>query len=73
MPARINPLAFGPLAHGWEDLNAAGRRSSRAAVVFTRWLTLVRALVGSQRIGERTRSRSGPVRGGRGQDRAART
>ena len=50
MPARINPLGLGPLAHGWKDLTAEQARS-RAAVVFTRWLTLVRALVGSQRIG----------------------
>ena len=50
MPARINPLGLGPLADGWEDLDAA-QAQARAAVVFTRWLTLVRALVGSQRIG----------------------
>ena len=51
LPARINPLALGPLADGWDRLT--GREAaSRAAVVFTRWLTLVRALVGSQRIGD---------------------
>ena len=50
--ARINPLAFGPLGQGWEHLGAEQARS-RAAVVFSRWLTLVRALVGSQRIGNR--------------------
>ena len=50
MTARINPLGLGPLGHGWADLNAADARS-RAAVVFGRWLTLMRALVGSQRIG----------------------
>jgi len=49
--ARINPLAFGPLAHGWDQLSAE-EAQSRAAVVFGRWLTLLRALVGSQRIGQ---------------------
>ncbi|WP_231930059.1 ATP-binding protein [Friedmanniella luteola] len=48
---RINPLAFGPLADGWDTLSA-GEARSRAAVVFGRWLTLVRGLVGSQRLGE---------------------
>ena len=48
---RINPLAFGPLGDNWDQLSAADARS-RAAVVFGRWLTLVRGLVGSQRIGE---------------------
>ena len=51
LPARINPLAFGPLRQGWEHLTAA-EAQSRAAVVFGRWLTLLRALVGSQRIGD---------------------
>ena len=51
LPTRINPLAFGPLAHGWEQLDAQAAQA-RAAVVFSRWLTLVRALVGSQRIGD---------------------
>ncbi len=50
MRARINPLGLGPLGEGWADLSAEQARS-RAAVVFSRWLTLVRALVGSQRIG----------------------
>ena len=50
-PNRINPLAFGPLAQGWNDLSAA-EAQRRAAIVFGRWLTLVRGLVGSQRIGE---------------------
>jgi hypothetical protein len=52
MGARINPLAFGPLGEGWDRLSAS-EAQSRAAIVFTRWLTLVRALVGSQRIGDR--------------------
>jgi len=51
LPARINPLAFGPLAHGWDTLTPH-ESQSRAAVVFGRWLTLLRALVGSQRIGD---------------------
>ena len=51
LPARINPLAFGPLANGWDHLDAA-EAQRRAAIVFGRWLTLVRGLVGSQRIGE---------------------
>lgn len=51
LPARINPLAFGPLLVGWDSLSAE-EAQSRAAIVFSRWLTLVRGLVGSQRIGE---------------------
>jgi len=51
MSARINPLAFGPLAQGWDQLSAR-EAQSRAAIVFSRWLTLVRGMVGSQRIGE---------------------
>ena len=52
LPARINPLAFGPLGVGWDQLSAA-EAQSRAAIVFGRWLTLVRGLVGSQRLGDR--------------------
>jgi len=52
LTARVNPLAFGPLGHGWTDLDPAEARR-RASLVFGRWLTLVRGLVGSQRIGER--------------------
>jgi hypothetical protein len=48
LPARINPLAFGPFGHGWDQLGAAEARS-RAAIVFGRWLTLVRGLVGPPR------------------------
>jgi hypothetical protein len=51
LQTRINPLSFGPLAGGWDQLNAE-EAQSRAAIVFGRWLTLVRGLVGSQRIGE---------------------
>jgi hypothetical protein len=50
MPTRINPLGLGPLATGWADLSP-GQARARAAVVFARWLTLTRALVGSQRLG----------------------
>ena len=50
MPARINPLGLGPLGEGWAALSAQ-EAQSRAAIVFSRWLTLMRALIGSQRIG----------------------
>ena len=50
--ARINPLSFGPLLSNWENL-PSGEAQARAATVFARWLTLVRGLVGSQRIGDR--------------------
>lgn len=59
LSARINPLAFGPLGQGWADLPAAEARR-RVAIVFARWLTLIRGLVGSQRIGE-NRVPFGPV------------
>ncbi len=51
LATRINPLAIGPLGQGWDQLNAE-RAQGRAAIVFSRWLTLVRGLVGSQRIGD---------------------
>jgi len=51
LPTRINPLAFGPLLQGWDQLGPEAAQG-RAAIVFGRWLTLVRGLVGSQRIGE---------------------
>ncbi|MBM6402614.1 ATP-binding protein [Phycicoccus sonneratiae] len=44
LPARINPLAFGPRGPGADT-------ATESAVVFARWLTLIRALVGSQRVG----------------------
>ncbi len=49
--ARINPLDFGPLGHDWASL---GREEAqrRAAVIFGRWLTLLRGLVGSQKLGD---------------------
>lgn len=52
LPARINPLDLGPLAHQWDHLPATEQKR-RAAIVFARWLTLVRGLVGSQQLGER--------------------
>ncbi len=51
LPARINPLDFGPLGEGWATLTAT-EAQRRAAVIFRRWLTLVRGLVGSQRVGD---------------------
>lgn len=50
MATRINPLARGPLGQGWEQLGS-DERQRRATIIFARWLTLVRALVGSMRIG----------------------
>ena len=50
LPTRINPLALGPLGHGWEQLTRE-ESQQRAAMVFNRWLALIRGLVGSQRIG----------------------
>jgi hypothetical protein len=51
LPTRINPLSFGPLGDGWDELSSY-EAQSRAAIVFGRWLTLIRGLVGSQRIGD---------------------
>jgi len=52
LTARINPLAFGPLRVGWERLDR-DETQRRAAIVFSRWLTLIRGLVGSQKVGDR--------------------
>lgn len=49
---RINPLSLGPLGQGWADLPAEEAKA-RASIVFSRWLNLVRGLVGSQHIGDR--------------------
>jgi hypothetical protein len=49
LPARINPLDFGPLGHDWTHLPRA-EAQRRAVVVFSRWLLLVRGLVGSQQV-----------------------
>ena len=51
LAARINPLEFGPLKTGWDRLTAE-QAKERATVVFSRWLTLIRGLVGSQRVGQ---------------------
>nr|WP_281497345.1 ATP-binding protein [Ornithinimicrobium sp. F0845] len=51
LSSRVNPLSLGPLAHGWDRLDRV-EAQRRAQSVFSRWLTLVRALVGSQQIGE---------------------
>lgn len=50
MQTRINPLAKGPMGQGWDQLDAA-EAQRRATIIFARWLTLVRGLVGSMRIG----------------------
>nr|NLI51148.1 ATP-binding protein [Propionibacterium sp.] len=50
-PHRINPLAFGPLAQGWDTLDAT-ELEQRSQTVFNRWLTVLRGLVGSQRVGQ---------------------
>ena len=51
LPARVNPLALGPLGHGWADLSRE-ETQRRSAIVFARWLVLLRGLVGSQKIGD---------------------
>jgi hypothetical protein len=51
LPTRVNPLALGPLGYGWDRL-PAGEVQRRCAIIFARWLVLVRGLVASQRIGE---------------------
>jgi hypothetical protein len=49
LPARINPLDFGPLGNDWTDLPRP-EAQRRAAMVFSRWLLLLRGLVGSQHV-----------------------
>jgi hypothetical protein len=49
MPARINPLDFGPLGNDWSHLGAA-EAQRRASLVFSRWLLLLQGLVGSQHV-----------------------
>lgn len=49
LPARINPLDFGPLGNDWTALPRA-EAQRRAAMVFSRWLLLIRGLVGSQHV-----------------------
>jgi hypothetical protein len=50
LSARVNPLDVGPLGVGWERLDGP-EASRRATIVFNRWLSLVRGLVGSQKVG----------------------
>jgi hypothetical protein len=49
LPARINPLDFGPLGNDWTRLQRA-EAQRRAAMVFSRWLLLIKGLVGSQHV-----------------------
>ncbi len=49
LPARINPLDFGPLGNDWTQLPAA-EAQRRAAIVFSRWLLLIKGLIGSQHV-----------------------
>jgi hypothetical protein len=66
-PPGSTPWRSGPLAAGWAHLDRP-RKHARAAIVFGRWLTLMRALVGSQRIGAdpgAVRARGGDRRQGR--------
>jgi hypothetical protein len=49
LPARINPLDFGPLGSDWSVLPRA-EAQRRAAMVFSRWLLLIKGLVGSQHV-----------------------
>jgi hypothetical protein len=49
LSARINPLDFGPLGRGWASLSRT-EAQRRATLFFSRWLLLLRGLVGSQRV-----------------------
>ncbi len=49
LPGRINPLDVGPLGQDWERQDRA-ETARRAAVIFNRWLALIRGLVGSQQV-----------------------
>jgi hypothetical protein len=49
LPGRINPLDYGPLALDWEALDRA-EAGRRGAIIFSRWLALIRGLVGSQQV-----------------------
>jgi len=50
LPGRINPLDVGPLAADWSRLGRA-EIARRTAVILSRWLNLLRGLVGSQGVG----------------------
>jgi hypothetical protein len=49
LPGRINPLDYGPLALDWEKQDR-GEARRRGAIIFHRWLALIRGLVGSQQV-----------------------
>jgi len=49
LPARINPLDYGPLGNDWSALPRA-EVERRGAMVFSRWLILIKGLVGSQHV-----------------------
>jgi hypothetical protein len=49
LPTRINPLDFGPLGNDWTELGAK-EAQRRAALVFSRWLVLLKGLVDSQHV-----------------------
>jgi len=49
LPVRINPLDLGPLGQDWEKLSEEDRRS-RAAVIFARWVVLLKALIGARGV-----------------------
>lgn len=49
LPGRINPLDLGPLAQDWDNQNRA-ETIRRCAIIFNRWLALIRGLVGSQHV-----------------------
>ena len=52
MPTRLNPLDPGPLATNWGQLDKE-EQHRRQAIIFGRWLVLLRSLIGSQSIGDR--------------------
>lgn len=49
LPPRINPLDFGPIGNDWTHLPRA-EAQRRSAMVFSRWLLLIKGLVGSQQV-----------------------
>lgn len=51
MGNRLNPLDLGPLGAGLKDLPREVAQE-RVAIIFGRWISLLRGLVGAQKIGE---------------------
>ncbi len=49
LPGRINPLDFGPIALDWEKQDRV-ESARRGAIIFNRWLALIRGLIGSQQV-----------------------